>query len=99
MRLTLLVQVLKQMLARQILHLADELQQLAICQFDLLYLARLGLVAKPQFAPVQRSMPAAQCRRSKTLVLFSVKFVSDPHEAQIEQTDDTCHRPIAPEAG
>ncbi len=97
MEFAILVDVLEQVLAGQVLHLAHHPREAAVGQRDLAQLAALALVAQPQGLAGQLGMALAQGCSPEALVFLRVPLVPDAYGAQIEQADDARHRTLARE--
>ena len=84
----IVINIFEQMLAWQILHFAHHSCQAAIGQGDLLQLAALPLVAKPQGLPGQFGVAITQGGGTETLVGLCIPFVPNPDRTKVEQSHD-----------
>ena len=95
MRLAVAVEVLEQVLARQVLHLAHQPREPRVADRRLAQLAALGLEAQLELVARDLGVALAQRGRAEALVRLGVALVADADRAEIEQPHDARHHPLA----
>ena len=86
--LAVVVDVLEELLAGQVLAAPDDRRQPAVAQADLVLLAGLAAEPEPDRGPVDRGVAVLERRQAERPVEPRVLVVADPDERQLEQPDD-----------
>jgi hypothetical protein len=82
------VDVLEQLVARQVPALLDDARQTPVCERDTMFLTALSTEMKEQFGSRDVHVPVLHGGEAEGIVLLCVFVVSDPDEAGFEQAHD-----------
>src|SRR5207248_10508528 len=94
----LLVEVLKQLVTRQVAAAFDDARQPAVVDLGLVAIAALAAEAEVDVATLDPDVPVAQGRQPEALVAPRVLAVADPEQRQVHQSHNGGHhaRPRQP---
>ena len=88
LHLALVIDILEQVLPRQVLHPPHHPRERGVGQADLALLTALGAEPQAQGAPGHLGVALAQGRGAETAVVPGVTLVADPDRPEIEQAID-----------
>ena len=83
-----LVQVLEQLFARQVLHAAHDPRDAPVGESDFVRHAAFSLEAQPECRAAHLRLPLAQRRETEGFVVAGVLGIADAHERRLEQAND-----------
>ena len=99
MAFTLIVQVLKQLISRQVTTVFDNAGETPVVDVGLVVLTAFAAKADVDTAALDGDMSVAQSRRqAEALVHLDVLAVADTEERQLHQADNSCKDPLTRQA-
>ena len=98
MAVALVVEVLEQLVARQVAAILDDAREAAVAMPPFVPDAALAAKAEADVAAVDLGVPVAQGRQAEAVVGLRVFAVADAEQGQLEQPDDRRQHPLARQA-
>ena len=95
MAVAVLVDVLKQLLARKVATVLNDLGQAPVVDVGLVLYAALAAKADMDPATLDHDMAVAQSRQSVALVFFGIFGVADPKQGQLHEPHDSGEHALA----